>query len=317
MTLLSAIAPAPARPGQGAASAPIPAALAAKAGVGLRLPHHAFVQSERPDAAWLEVHPENYMTPALADELAGFAAHYPLSLHAVGLSLGSAAGLDHAHLLRLKALERRVRPALMSDHLSWSVAAGADGPVALPDLLPLPYTEEALAVVIANVDRAQAVLERMILVENPSTYLRFAASTMEEPCFLGALVRATGCGVLLDVNNIYVSAMNQGEDPGAALEAVLAAVPHAAIGEIHLAGHAVRDLGEGRQARIDDHGSRVRPDVWALYETAIQTLGPRPTLIEWDTDLPAFAVLQEEAAQAQAMLDRVDARGAGGEPCLI
>ena len=280
---------------------PIPA----KAGVGLRLPHHDLVRAERPDVAWMEAHPENYMTPGLADELAAVADRYPISLHAVGMSLGSAAGLDHEHLLRLRALERRIRPGLMSDHLSWSVAPG---PLALPDLLPLPYTEEALAVVVANVERAQAVLDRRLLVENPSTYLQFAASSLGEAEFLGALVRFTDCGVLLDVNNIYVSAMNQGADPGLALADYLALIPREAIGEVHLAGHAVRDLPGGRQVRIDDHGSRVRPEVWALYETAIRALGPRSTLIEWDTALPDFAVLQAEAAIAQTVLDGVLAR---------
>jgi len=274
-----------------------------QAGIGLRLPHHGFVRAERPDVAWLEAHPENYMTAGLADELAAFADRYPISLHAVGLSLGSACGLDPEHLLRLRELERRVRPGLMSDHLSWSLAATSAGPLALPDLLPLPYTEEALAVVVANVDRAQAVLNRPLLVENPSTYLQFAASTLSEAEFMGALVRATGCGVLLDVNNIHVSAMNQGADPRLALDGYLTAIPHAAIGEIHLAGHAVRSLPGGRLLRIDDHGSRVAPEVWALYEAAIAALGPRPTLIEWDTDIPAFAVLQGEAAIAQRLLD--------------
>jgi uncharacterized protein (UPF0276 family) len=279
---------------------PIPA----KAGVGLRLPHHGFVRAERPDVAWMEVHPENYMTPGLADELAAIADLYPISLHAVGMSLGSACGLDHEHLLRLRVLERRVRPGLMSDHLSWSIAPG---PLALPDLLPLPYTEEALAVVIANVERAQAVLDRRLLIENPSTYLQFAASSLGEAEFLGTLVRATGCGVLLDLNNIHVSAMNRGADPGLALAEYLTFVPREAIGEIHLAGHAVRELAGGRRVRIDDHGSKVSPEVWTLYETAIRALGPRPTLIEWDTAIPQFAVLLGEAALAQHMIDAVTA----------
>jgi uncharacterized protein (UPF0276 family) len=283
-----------------ASARPIPAA----AGIGLRPPHHAFVQAERPAAAWLEVHPENYMTPGAADELAAFADIYPLSLHAVGMSLGSACGLDDDHLLRLRALERRIRPGLMSDHLSWSLAAAGSGPLALPDLLPLPYTEEALAVVIANVDHAQRVLDRRLLIENPSTYLQFAASSLGEAEFLGALARATGCGVLLDLNNIEVSAMNQGADPAAALADYLAVIPHDAIGEIHLAGHAVRDLPGGRQVRIDDHGSRVCPEVWTLYDAAVRALGPRPTLIEWDTAIPAFSVLQGEAAIAQTFIDQ-------------
>jgi uncharacterized protein (UPF0276 family) len=279
---------------------PIPA----KAGVGLRLPHQNLVETERPDVAWMEAHPENYMTPGLSDALAAVAEHYPLSLHAVGMSLGSAAGLDHEHLLRLAELERRVRPGLMSDHLSWSIAPG---PLALPDLLPLPYTEEALAVVIGNVERAQAVLNRRLLIENPSTYVQFAASLLSEAEFLAAVVRATGCGVLLDLNNIHVSAMNQGADPAAALRGYLASVPTEAIGEIHLAGHAVRDLPGGGAVHIDDHGSQVGAEVWRLYATAIRALGPRPTLIEWDTAIPAFSVLQGEAALAQAIMDTVAA----------
>ncbi|HUO23506.1 MAG TPA: DUF692 domain-containing protein [Caulobacteraceae bacterium] len=282
-----------------ASSRPIPAL----AGIGLRLPHHRFVREHRPDVAWLEVHPENYMTPGLADELAAFADRYPLSLHAVGMSLGSAHGLDAAHLDRLRALERRIRPGLMSDHLSWSVASAGGAALALPDLLPLPYTEEALAVVIANLDRAQHRLGRTILVENPSTYLQFAASTVSEAEFMGEMARATGCGVLLDINNLYVSAMNQGEDPFAALAGYLAHIPAHAIGEIHLAGHAVRALPGGRQARIDDHGSPVCAEVWALYAAALDGLGPRPTLIEWDTAIPAFGALQAEAAIAQGVMD--------------
>jgi uncharacterized protein (UPF0276 family) len=294
-----------AMPSSGVASAhPIPC----EAGIGLRLQHHAVVRQQRAKAAWFEVHPENYLAPGLADELAGFADRYPMSLHAVGLSLGSACGVDEDHLQRLAVLERRVRPALMSDHLSWSAAPTSAGFVVLPDLLPLPYTEEALAVTAANIDHVQGVLGRRILVENPSTYLQFSASSLGEAEFLGALVRATGCGVLLDINNIHVSAMNQGADPALALNDYLTGVPHGAIGEIHLAGHAVRALEGGRQVRIDDHGSRVCPEVWTLYESAVRVLGPRPTLIEWDTAIPAFEVLQGEAAIAQAVLDAASAR---------
>jgi uncharacterized protein (UPF0276 family) len=279
---------------------PVPA----KAGIGLRLPHHRQFSASRPAVAWLEAHPENYMTPGQGDELAAIADRYPLSLHAVGMSLGSARGLDAEHLARLKALERRIRPGLMSDHLSWSIASGPAGPLGLPDLLPLPYTEEALRVVVANVAHAQAVLDRPLLIENPSTYLQFAASSLGEAEFLGAVVRAAGCGVLLDVNNIYVSAMNHGADPARVLADYLDFIPGAAIGEIHLAGHAVRDLSGGRRLRIDDHGSRVAPEVWTLFETVVGRIGPRPTLIEWDTDIPDLTVLQAEAAIAQGVLDR-------------
>jgi uncharacterized protein (UPF0276 family) len=292
----AASSPAPMRP--------IPAA----AGIGLRLPHHATLRDQRPHVAWLEAHPENYLTAGGADDLAAFADRYPISLHAVGMSLGSACGLDAEHLHRLRDLERRIRPGLMSDHLSWSLAATGSGPLALPELLPLPYTEEALAVVTANVDHAQQVLDRRLLIENPSTYLQFAASALSEAEFLGALVGATGCGLLLDLNNIHVSAMNQGADPLRALDNYLGFVPPEAVGEIHLAGHAVRDLPGGRRVRIDDHGSKVCPEVWSLYETAIRALGPRPTLIEWDTAIPDFAVLQGEAAVAQGILNAAVAR---------
>jgi uncharacterized protein (UPF0276 family) len=283
------------------ASRPIPAA----AGIGLRSPHHAAIRDNPPAVGWLEAHPENHMTPVAADELAAFAERFPMSLHAVGLSLGSASGLDHEHLLRLRDLERRIRPGLMSDHLSWSLAATRQGPLALPDLLPLPYTEEALEVVIANIDRAQTVLGRRLLIENPSTYLEFTASALSEAEFLAELVRATGCGVLLDINNIAVSALNRGLDPAFALSDYLALIPASAIGEIHLAGHAVRDLPGGRRLRIDDHGSRVGLDVWRLFETTVHVLGPKPTLVEWDTDIPDLSVLLSEAAIAQAILNSV------------
>jgi uncharacterized protein (UPF0276 family) len=288
----------------GAASSPIAMRpIPASAGIGLRPPHHAALRDEPPAIAWLEAHPENHLTPAAADDLAAFADRYPLSLHAVGLSLGSAGGLDRDHLLRLRDLERRIRPGLMSDHLSWSLATTGAGPLALPDLLPLPYTGEALEVVIANVDHAQGVLGRQLLIENPSTYLEFAASSLSEAGFLAELVRATGCGVLLDLNNIVVSALNRGHDPAFVLADYLALIPASAIGEIHLAGHAVRDLPGGRRLRVDDHGSRVGLDVWRLYETTVNLIGPRPTLIEWDTGIPDLAVLLGEAAIAQAMLN--------------
>jgi uncharacterized protein (UPF0276 family) len=286
-------------PSQVAFGRPIPAA----AGIGLRLPHHAGVRDERPPIAWLEVHPENYLTPALADELAAFADRYPVSLHAVGLSLGSAGGLDLDHLMRLKALERRIRPGLMSDHLSWSRTHTPNGPMALPDLLPLPYTEEAMAVVISNVDLAQSVLGRRLLIENPSTYLQFAASCLSEAEFLAEVARATGCGVLLDINNIAVSALNRDLDPAFALADYLAHIPGSAIGEIHLAGHAVRELPGGRRLRIDDHGSKVSLEVWRMFETVVRLIGPRPTLIEWDTNIPDLSALMGEAAVAQAILN--------------
>ena len=191
----------------------------------------------------------------------------------------------------------RVKPGLVSEHLSWSIAGGAY----LSDLLPLPMTEEALEVTCRNVDQVQTCLKRRILVENPSTYLRFLHSTIPEWDFLAAVADRTGCGILCDVNNIYVSACNHGWQASA----YLAALPPAAVGEIHLAGHVVRQLDGGRRLRIDDHGSRVSPPVWALYSEALARFGPLPTLIEWDTDIPPLEVLLGEAGHATGLLKEI------------
>jgi uncharacterized protein (UPF0276 family) len=270
-----------------------------RAGIGLRLPHVGRILSERPDIGWLEVHPENHLGAGRqAEVLDEVRRDYPLSLHAVGMSLGSAEGLDQAHLGALAGLVLRTQPALVSDHLSWSSAGG----LYLPDLLPLPYTEEALGIVASNVDRAQTGLGRPILIENPSAYLRFAEAQMSEAQFLAELARRTGCGVLLDVNNVFVSASNLGEDPLERLHEILRLVPAAAIGEIHLAGHAVRTLDDGGLIRIDDHGSRVSAEVWGLFEETVRHLGPVPTLIEWDTDIPDLETLLEEGATAEHVL---------------
>ncbi|WP_415859424.1 DUF692 domain-containing protein [Burkholderia sp. BCC1977] len=277
---------------RGAAHRPIPA----RAGVGLRFRHHQAVLDEQPAIPWFEVHTENYMGGgAAAAYLDAIRQDYPLSLHGVGLSLGSADGLDGAHLARVREAVRRFEPALVSEHVSWSTAGGTY----LADLLPLPMTEEALDVVCRHVDQVQATLGRAILVENPSTCLRFVHSTIPEWTFLSEIVRRTGCGLLCDVNNLYVSACNHGWNP----HAYLAALPRAAIGEIHLAGHSVRDLEGGRTLRIDDHGSRVAPEVWALYREALHRFGAVPTLIEWDTGVPPLGTLMEEAAIAESALE--------------
>jgi uncharacterized protein len=291
------VSPLPSRSTVAHGVRPIPA----KAGVGLRFPHHDYVLSNRPDIAWLEVHPENYLGHGIASEiLSDVHADYPLSFHATGLSLGSANGVNADHLSALSELCRRVGPALISDHLSWSAVPG----VHLPDLLPIPYTSEALKIFARNVDHVQSVLRRRILVENPSVYVAFAEQDMGEGEFLHALVQRTGCGVLLDINNIAVSASNMGIDARDCLAQILSAIHAEAIGEIHLAGHAEKRLPDGNTLRIDDHGSAVSDDVWFLYETAIQAIGPRPTLIEWDTDIPAFEVLEGEASKADAILSR-------------
>jgi len=283
--------PSPLLPTRGGRSS-----IPAKAGVGLRFRHHREVLDARPPAAWFEVHTENYMgggtTPAILDAIR---SDYPVSLHGTGLSLGSAAGLDPAHLSRVREVVERVQPGLVSEHLSFSVAAGNY----LADLLPLPMTEEALGVVCRNVAQVQDCLNRTILVENPSSYLQFRHSTIPEWEFLAEVAECTGCGILCDVNNIYVSACNHGWQPSA----YLAALPARAVGEIHLAGHSVRQLDDTRTIRIDDHGSRVAPEVWVLYAEALERFGPVPTLIEWDTDVPPMAVLLEEAAKAAAIIE--------------
>jgi uncharacterized protein len=265
-----------------------------EAGIGLRGAHVAEIMAARPPVGWLEVHAENYMGggPAI-HELEHLRHHYPISLHGVGLSLGSAEGIDDRHLARLAALADRIEPRLVSEHLAWSVSGGTY----LNHLLPLPYTEESLAVVVRNVARAQERLGRIILVENPSSYLRFLDSTIPEAEFLAELAGRTGCGILCDVNNIFVNAHNVGLDARQYLDAL----SPGSVGEIHLAGHAVNDA-DGRQVLIDDHGSRVAPAVWDLYREALERFGPVPSLIEWDTDLPALPVLLGEAAIATGLL---------------
>lgn len=272
---------------------PVPA----EAGIGLRFRHHRAILDQRPRIGWLEVHSENYFGggPSVRT-LEDIRRDYPLSLHGVGLSLGSAEGIDPIHLARLRDLVRRLEPGLVSEHLSWSVADGAY----LGDLLPLPLTEEALEIFCRHVDRVQAALDRRILIENPSSYLRWRHSTIPEWDFLVAVARRTGCGILCDVNNIAVSAWNHGWDA----EAYLAALPPAMVEEIHLAGHAIRTI-EGRTLRIDDHGSRVAEQVWALYAEALARFGAVPTLIEWDTDVPPLEVLLDEAALATGLLRRL------------
>ena len=215
------------------------AAIPAVAGIGLRFPHHRAVIETRPAVGWMEVHPENYMDGgAPLAQLATVRRDYPLALHGVGLSLGSAEGIDPRHLARLAALAERIEPALVSEHVTWSVSGG----VYLADLLPLPLTEESLDVVCRNVDRMQTGLRRRVLVENPSSYLRYRHSTIPEWEFMAAVARRSGCGILCDVNNIAVSAANHGFDP----LHYLRALPRDRIGEIHLAGHSIRDLGDGR-----------------------------------------------------------------------
>lgn len=260
------------------------------AGIGLRSPHLAEIAHDLPATGFLEIHAENYLGASPARRtVERLRESYAFSIHAVGLSLGSADGLDGDHLARVAALVKRLEPALVSDHLSWSMQGGRY----FNDLLPLPYSEEALDVVVRNVDCLQDVLGRQVSVENPSCYLGFAHSTMTEPEFLAELARRSGCGLLLDLNNIVVTAHNLRLDP----LAWLSGLPAEAIAEYHLAGHAVNDC-DGEPLLIDDHGSRVGAEAWALFDTALRRYGARPTLIEWDTEIPAVSVLIEEASKA-------------------
>ncbi len=278
------------RPAQNANDPISPAASLPTAGIGLRFQHHRAILDERPPVGFVEVHSENYLGggPAIK-HLQAVRREYPVSLHGVGLSLGSADGLDLNHLRRVCELADRIDPLFVSEHISWSVTGG----VYLNDLLPLPYTEEALSIFCANVQGMQEALKQPVLVENPSTYLQFAHSTIPEWEFVAEISKRTGCGLLLDVNNIYVSACNHGLDTGRYLQAM----PRSAVREIHLAGHTAKQIGD-QTLRIDDHGSAVCDEVWALYGDAIRLLGPVPTLIEWDSRIPPLADIVAEAAKA-------------------
>jgi hypothetical protein len=244
----------------------------------------------------VEAHAENYFEPGSVRRrmLLAIAERYPVSLHGVALSLGSAEGLDAEHLDRLADLTAEVSPALISEHLAWSRTGG----LYYNDLLPLPLTPETLDVMSANVERTQERLGRSIMVENPSGYMALEGSTIGEAAFLARLAARTGCGILLDVNNLFVSAANLGTD----VEGWLDQIPAAAVGEIHLAGHAV-EADAGGQLLIDTHGAPVAEAVWALYAQVIRRFGPRPTLVEWDSALPSLEVILAEADRAQAVLD--------------
>jgi uncharacterized protein len=267
-----------------------------RAGVGLRAQHHSQFLTQRPAVGWLEAHSENYFaTGGTQRRILGQArAHYPLSLHGVGLSLGSTDPLDRQHLAQLERLVREFEPMLVSEHLSWGSVCGRF----LNDLLPLPYTDEALRHMSERVRQVQDRLGRQILIENVSSYLQFTCSRMTEWEFLRELVRESGCGVLLDVNNIYVSAMNHGFEPQVYLEAI----PPTAVREIHLAGHTVQRVGS-REIRIDTHADHVCPAVWDLYALALERYGPVPTLIEWDADIPALEVVIAEAHKADLLME--------------
>lgn len=271
-------------------------------GVGLRTPHyrdflHASVSEVTP-ADWLEVHSENYFGDGGYDlhVLQTLRRDYPLSLHGVGMGLGSAQGFSEHHISRMQRLIERTEPALVSEHLCWGAIAGRH----LNDLLPLPLMQSALDLVCQRVDALQTQLQRQVLIENVSTYLRFNQDDMSEAEFLAALVRRTGCGILLDINNLYVNQHNHGEDAQQALN-IMAGLPAGAIGEIHLAGHLQTDI-----CLVDDHGSQVADPVWELFRQAGQMLPAGiPVLIEWDTAIPELPVLLQEAQKTRDVLAKL------------
>ncbi|MFZ5532904.1 MAG: DUF692 domain-containing protein [Pseudomonadota bacterium] len=264
-------------------------------GLGLKPQHFEQILSQRPPLAFFEIHAENYMGAGgpFHYYLGRIREHYALSVHGVGLSIGGS-DLDAAHLERLAALQARYQPEWFSEHLAWS----RHGAVCLNDLLPVVYDAATLARVCAHIDEVQERLGRRMLLENPATYLESRASTMSETDFLAEIIRRTGCGLLLDVNNLYVSCTNHHRDP----LAELAALPLHAVGEIHLAGHAAAVDGAGDPLLIDNHGAPVASAVWNLYAHAIAQIGPMPTLIERDNDIPALEVLLAEARQAERIL---------------
>lgn len=280
-------------------ASPIPA----RAGIGWRAAHYQELIETQPDIGWIEVHSENYFGAGGAPlhYLEQARSLYPLSLHGVGLSLGSADPLNRDHLIKLKTLIDRFEPGLVSDHLSWSSIGGTY----LNDLLPLPYTEESLLHFVSRVGEAQDFLKREILIENPSTYLSFLHSTIPEAQFLDEVATRSGCGILLDVNNIHVSASNHGFDA----RQYLRALPADRVSEIHLAGFSVNRTAEG-EILIDSHGARVAGVVWDLYRLALELVGACPTLIEWDADIPTLAVLREEANMADRIRESVHAAAA-------
>jgi len=270
--------------------------LPARAGVSLKPQHFRDVLGSRPDIGFFEVHAENYMVDGgpFHHHLTRIREHYPLSLHGVGLSIGGEAPLDEDHLDRLAALIARYEPAAFSEHLAWS----SHGGVFFNDLLPLPYDRSTLARVCEHIDHVQTRLRRPMLLENPSTYLEFASSTMDEAQFLREVLQRTGCGLLLDVNNVHVSCTNHGRGARAYIDAL----PLSAVGQIHLAGFARDEDAAGAPLLIDSHGAPVDDAVWALYDHVLSHLGPAPTLLERDNDVPSLATLLAEAQRAEVLM---------------
>jgi uncharacterized protein len=267
-----------------------------RAGVGLKAEHYRRIIDTQPDVGFFEVHAENYMGAGGPPHryLSAVRDLYPLSLHGVGLSIGTDRPLDKDHLRRLKDLIARYTPALFSEHLAWS----SHNLGFLNDLLPLPYTAQTLAGLTDHIDEVQEALGRQMLLENPSTYLAFAESTYSEIDFIAEIVRRTGCGLLLDINNVYVASTNQQWDPFAYIDSYMLA----AVQEIHLAGHAQEADEKGRPLLIDTHDRPVEEIVWDLFGHAIRKIGPVPTLIEWDAEVPEWSMLKAEADRAESIL---------------
>ncbi len=275
--------------------------LPAAPGVGYKPQHYSDILNDAGPVRWLEIHAENYMGDGGRPiaQLRFLADRFPISVHGVGLSIGGEGPLDPSHLARLKYLCDWLDPASFSEHLAWSTHDSAF----LNDLLPLPYTAATLARVCDHIDQVQELLGRRMLLENPSSYLAFAESTYDEPEFLAEVSKRTGCGLLLDVNNIFVSATNLNYDPRAYVDAF--ALDQ--VGEIHLGGHDEDEDDHGAPLLIDSHGREVADPVWTLLGHVLDRSGPRPTMIEWDTDVPDWATLALEAARAEAALDKVPA----------
>lgn len=265
-------------------------------GIGLRAPHYQYVLEKHPSIGWLEVHSENFFSEggSTLNTLCHISERYLLSLHGVGTSLGSAEGVSLSHLKRLSRLIHLVQPLFISEHLSWGSVNG----IYLPDLLPIPYTEESLAIFSRNVMMTQDLLNREIFIENPSSYIEYTHSQKTEVAFLVALCQQTGAKILLDINNLFVSSSNHGWDPLQYIDAL----PRDLVKEIHLAGHSTKTLPSKEILRIDTHNTPVCQEVWALYAHAIQRFGPLPTLLEWDTHIPSFEFLIKEASKARIYL---------------
>jgi uncharacterized protein len=266
-------------------------------GVGLRLAHLSEMVAARPRCGWLEIHPENFLpNPHAKELLIDLSSDYPISLHTVGISVGTASGIDEVHLQRIRDLANTICPRFISGHLAWS----SDRNEYLNDLLPIPYTEESLEVVVRNVDQVQEVLSRPYLLENPASYVGFRSSTIPETEFFAHIAARTGCLLLCDVSNIVVSAQNMGFDARAYIDSF----PAERIGEIHLGGYSAEEdaATPGAEVLIDTHAAPIAPQSWDLYGYALGRFGPKPTLIEWDNEMPALSTLLAEAAHCEHIL---------------